>query len=177
MNNLKVIREIYGATQDEIATAIGVNRATVSNWETGSSKASSSSLEKLSIYYGIGPECFYEIEIDDNRRQMLIDNAKRAKQLENEGKGNMAAEFHEMFEHMSFNDVIKRYMFSMKLLLASADTGKLDDLETAYLINVKMGERLKAIIKLRKEEEKAKAENNEATLFDLMDELSASNYM
>ena len=31
-NNFKQIREIYGATQDEVSKAIGVNRATVSQW-------------------------------------------------------------------------------------------------------------------------------------------------
>ena len=40
MNNLKLIREIYGATQEQIAEAIGVNRVTVANWEIGASVAS-----------------------------------------------------------------------------------------------------------------------------------------
>ena len=35
MNNIKIIREIYGATQEQVAQAIGVNRVTVSNWEVG----------------------------------------------------------------------------------------------------------------------------------------------
>lgn len=30
MNNLRIIREIYGITQDEIAKAININRATIS---------------------------------------------------------------------------------------------------------------------------------------------------
>ena len=29
MNNLKLIREIYDATQSEVATALGVNRVTI----------------------------------------------------------------------------------------------------------------------------------------------------
>ena len=63
MNNLKSIREIYGITQDEIATAINVNRATISNWENSDEKrASNANLEKLSLFYGIGPEYFYEQE-------------------------------------------------------------------------------------------------------------------
>ena len=59
MNNLKEIREIYGATQEVVAAAINVNRVTVANWENGNSVASGSNQEKLSIYYGIGPEFFY----------------------------------------------------------------------------------------------------------------------
>ena len=83
MNNLKNIREIYGITQDEIAKAINVNRATISNWENQEDKkASNSSLEKLSLFYGIGPEFFYEEELNDTVREMLIQNAKRQKQIE-----------------------------------------------------------------------------------------------
>ena len=33
MNNLKKIREIYGATQEHVANALGVNRVTIANWE------------------------------------------------------------------------------------------------------------------------------------------------
>ncbi len=174
MNNFKLIREIYGATQDEIATAIGVNRATVSNWETGVSKASSSSLEKLSIYYGIGPECFYEVEIDEVRRQMLINNAKKAKQIESEGKKVKAEDFSKIFENLDFNEAVLKYMYAMKMLLASADMAKLEDLKNAYLINEKMGKRLHAIIQIREAEERAKKENDEATLYDLLDDLSSS---
>ena len=44
-------------------------------------KASSSKLEKLSIFYGIGPECFYELpDIDDIRKNMLIESAKKEKE-------------------------------------------------------------------------------------------------
>ena len=35
INNLKQIREIYGATQEQIARALSVNRVTVANWENG----------------------------------------------------------------------------------------------------------------------------------------------
>ena len=60
MNNLKKIREIYGATQEHVANAVGVNRVTIANWENGSSLASATNREKLSIFYGIGPEFFYD---------------------------------------------------------------------------------------------------------------------
>ena len=65
-NNLKQIREIYGATQEQIAEAISVNRVTVANWEAGNSVASGSNREKLSIYYGIGPEFFYDKELTED---------------------------------------------------------------------------------------------------------------
>lgn len=172
INNMKKIREIYGATQDEIAKVAGVNRSTVSQWETGATKASRLKLEKLSIFYGIGPECFYEIEeIDDVRRKMLIESANKAKRVneESEHTRDKAEELANMLEKMPFKKVISRYMFSMKMLLATADHGELDDLKVAYEINQKMGKRLEAIIKIREEEEKAKKENDEDTLFDLLD--------
>lgn len=171
-NNMKKIREIYGATQEEIAKVAGVNRSTVSQWETGATRASSSKLEKLSIFYGIGPECFYDLEeLDDVRCQMLTDTAKKEKRIseESDKPRNKADELAKMLENMPFKEVIGKYMFAMKMLLATADLGELDDLKTAYEINQKMGRRLEAIVKIREEEEKAKKENNEDTLYDLLD--------
>lgn len=172
INNMKKIREIYGATQEEIAKVAGVNRSTVSQWETGATKASNLKLEKLSIFYGIGPECFYELEeLDDIRCQMLTDAAKKEKHVreESDKPRNKANELAEMLENMPFKEVMSKYMFALKMLLATADHGELDDLKTAYVINQKMGKRLEAIIKIREEEEKAKKENNEDTLYDLLD--------
>lgn len=172
INNMKKIREIYGATQEEIAKVAGVNRSTVSQWETGATKASNSKLEKLSIFYGIGPECFYELEeLDDVRCQMLTDASKKEKRISEESAHtrNKADDFAEMLDNLPFETVIKRFMFSMKVLLASADRGSLEDLKIAYEINQKMAIRLKAFIDIREEEEKAKKDNNEDTLYDLLD--------
>lgn len=63
-------------------------------------------------------------------------------------------------------------MLAMKLLLSTADDGKLDELELAYEINQKMAKRLEAIISIRKDEEKAKKEKNEDTLYDLLESFS-----
>ena len=174
-NNMKKIREIDGATHEEIAKVAGVNRSTVSQWETGSMKASSSKLEKLSIFYGIGPECFYELpDIDDIRKNMLIESAKKEKEVResSENKKNKVDEFAQMLQSLSFNEARARFMLAMKLLLSTADDGKLDELELAYEINQKMAKRLEAIISIRKDEEKAKKEKNEDTLYDLLDSFS-----
>lgn len=171
-NNMKKIREIYGATQDEIAKVAGVNRSTVSQWENGAIKASNTKLEKLSLFYGIGPECFYELsEIDQIRKDMLIASSQKAKQVEaeSESKRNKANEFKQMLESITFEEARNRFMFSMKMLLATADNGKLEDLKTASQITQKMNKRLQAIINIREEEERAKKENNEDTLFDILD--------
>jgi len=168
MNNLKQIRDIYGATQEQIAEALAVNRVTVANWESGNSTVSSGNREKLSIYYGIGPEYFYEKELDDVARQMLINSAEKAKSITEQfsGKKNKEDDFHRIFESLTFQEAMSRYMFSMKMLLATADNGELEKLKTASLINKKMGERLDAIIELRKREETS----DEPSLFTLLNE-------
>ena len=99
MNNLKLIREIYGATQEQIAEAIGVNRVTVANWESGSSTASSSNRERMSIYYGIGPEYFYDKEIDENIKNMLQESAARAREVASKsgGKRSKEADYNKLF--------------------------------------------------------------------------------
>ena len=173
-NNMRKIREIYGATQEEIAKVVGVNRSTVSLWETGAMKASNSKLEKLSIFYGIGPECFYELpEIDDVRRNMIINTAKKEKEIiSSNSEANKVNDFVKLFESISFNKARNNFMLAMKILLSVSDEGKLEDLELAYNINQKMAKRLAAIIKIRQEEEKQKLENNEDTLYDLLDSYS-----
>lgn len=171
-NNMKKIREIYGATQDEIAKVAGVNRSTVSQWETGATKASNTKLEKLSLFYGIGPESFYDLpDIDEARREMLIGAAKKEQVIKetSEEKRNKAEEFSKMLENITFPEARSRFMFAMKMLLATADHSQLEDLKTAYEINQKMAKRLEAIIKIREDEEKEKKENDQATLFDLLD--------
>ena len=82
MNNLKNIREIYGITQEEIAKAINVNRATISNWENQEDKkASSASLEKLSLFYGIGPEFFYDeaLNTKEGLKKLATENMPKPK--------------------------------------------------------------------------------------------------
>ena len=172
MNNLKQIRELYGATQEQIAQAINVNRVTVTNWENGTSVASSSNQEKLSIYYGIGPEYFYEKELDEVAKKMVIDTSTRAQELTRNSQGKRVKEqdFHKIFESVTFKQAMAQYMFSMKMLLATADSGELDKLKTAALINRKMGVRLDAIIDLREQEEGS----GEPSLFDLIEEVENS---
>lgn len=176
MNNLKKIREVYGATQESVAKAIGVNRVTLANWENGATKANYSNLEKLSIFYGIGPEYFYEKELDNKIESMVISTANKAKEIEkkSEGKRNKSDDFYKMFSRTTFDEAIRQYMFAMKMLLALSDNGNLDDLIKAQSINEKMDNRLKAIIDIRKQEENLKKSNKQETLQDLIDSFSKS---
>ena len=166
MNNLRRIRELYGITQEEIATAINVNRATISNWETQDKKrASDSNLEKLSLFYGIGPEFFYDQKLIPTVCEMLIDNGKRQREIEatSNGERMKSTEFHNMFSSITFEAAIQRYMTATKLLLAAADDGDLETLEIASKINKKMGARLDSIIALKKTE----LEDDDVSLSDL----------
>ena len=165
-NNMKKIREIYGATQEEIAKIAGVNRSTVSQWETGALKASNTKLEKLSIFYGIGPECFYELEyIDETRRKMLIDSAMREKEVVKNSPNtrNKVEEISSWLDNISFKEARFRFMIAMKVMLATADIASLDDLKLAHEITKKMSTRLDSIIRIREEEVK-----QESTLNDLI---------
>jgi transcriptional regulator with XRE-family HTH domain len=169
INNLKQIREIYGATQEQIARALSVNRVTVANWENGSTMASSANREKMSMYYGIGPEYFYEQELTDQVKQMIRQTAEKEQDIvsQSNGKENKPEDFHEMFEAVSFDEVMRDYMMFTKLLLAKADDADLDTLRTALTINIKMGKRLAAIVSVREEEE----ENGDIPLAQLMDSI------
>lgn len=155
MNNLKEIREIYGATQEEIASAIGVNRVTVANWELGKSNPSAINQEKLSLYYGIGPEYFLKEPLNDTVRHMIRGTSDKAQAIvaQSNGRRNKAEEYHDIFENASFNKIMQRYMNAMKMLLATADHADLKELETALLINEKMGRRLQAFIEVRRKED------------------------
>lgn len=171
MNNLKEIREIYGATQEVVAAAINVNRVTVANWENGNSVASGSNQEKLSIYYGIGPEFFYEKPLTEDAKKLILQTSAHAREVVEKSNGVRSKEkdFHEMFESLSFSEAINRYIFSMKLLLATTDKADLEKLKIAALVNEKMGNRLQAVIKMREEEE---ADPNQKSLYDLLEEIS-----
>lgn len=167
MNNFKSIREIYGVTQAAIAEAIQVNRVTVANWENGTTKASNANLEKLSLFYGIGPEYFYDVELDDAAYHLLKANAQQQKDMEEKQNESKVETFRDIFSKVDFDTAMSFYMVVMKLLLASADSGDLDKLKTAAQINEKMGKRLQAIIQLREEEVKT----GEPTLFDLLEKI------
>ena len=166
MNNLKQIRELYGATQEQIASAINVNRVTVANWEKGNI-ASRANQERLSIYFGIGPEYFYEKELDETARQIIMHTSTKAQKItaESGGEKNKEDTFRQLFEDFTFQDAMDYYVLSMKLLLATADSGELSKLKTASLINKKMGTRLNAIIELREKE----VALDEPSLFDLLE--------
>lgn len=163
---MKLIRELYGATQEEIGKAISVNRVTILNWENDTTKASNANLEKLSLFYGIGPEFFYEAELTPEVKGMISSISNKAKKVEDDsqGKRNKVDDFNHLISKTSFDEAIRKYMFASKMLLVTAETGDLDVLRDAYAVNKKIGKRLNNVISLRESEES----NDEGVLFDLL---------
>ena len=100
MNNLRRIRNLYGATQEHVARAIGVNRVTLANWENDSSVASETNQEKLSIFYRIGPEFFYKKELDAIAESLIAETSKKEKTVMEQSGGtrNKAEDLSKLFQ-------------------------------------------------------------------------------
>ena len=80
MNNLKIIRKLYGATQDEVALSIGVSRVTIAKWEGEFSSPTDAHLKKMAVFYGIDAPYFFEQPIDDETRRTLKENGQAARE-------------------------------------------------------------------------------------------------
>lgn len=153
MNNMKLIREIYGATQSDIAKVIGVSRVTISKWEKDTeNKVPYAILEKLSLFFGIGPECFYDVALDDRRKELILAASMKAKEIDANNETSKEDKFRELFLNTTFDEAISKYMFAMKVLLALSEEGKVEDLKIVYRINEKMNKRLEAIISMKEED-------------------------
>lgn len=157
MNNLKEIREIYGATQEQIASAINVNRVTVANWEAGKTAPSGSNRERLSLYYGIDAEFFFEEKLTDAIRKRIQITAQRAQTLAADSKGtqNKDEDFHNIFEKLQFPHLLKIYVFAAKIMMAKAEEADLQALKNAKDISDKLGKRLDMYISLLEEEQRS----------------------
>ena len=127
----------------------------------------------MSMYFGVGPEYFYDKEITEEIKNMLKNSAEKAKEVVSMsgGKRNKEADYNKLFSSTSFSDAMKKYMFAMKMMLASADNGDRETLKTAALINTKMGNRLQAIIDIKEKE----TSNGEPSLTELLEKLEDKN--
>ncbi len=153
MNNLKYMREIYGATQEDIANRLDVSRVSISNWENGAGgKMSRVNQEKLSTLYGLGPEYFYEKEIDADAKAIIIETRNKARYAEQEFDMQKEERLQSLFKTYSFKDAVENYMYAMKLVIALADNCSLHELELAYKINEQMSKRLTNAFETRKQD-------------------------
>ena len=55
-NNLKILRDYYGESQEELAEKIGVAPATISHWESSFRKPKEKNLKSIAQHYGISVE-------------------------------------------------------------------------------------------------------------------------
>lgn len=170
MNNIKLIREIAGVSQEEIAKVLGCNRVTISNWENDNSKPSLANREKMSIYFGVGPEYFYDKEIGDMEKRMIIDVADRKRNAQNATLVEPSEKFGQMMDSVTFSEALQQYASFFKVMLAKAEDVDLETLELAYQVSLKLGNRLGALVEIRKQEEDEV--NGSGSLKEILDNIS-----
>ena len=97
-NNLKKFREASRFTQDQLATFLGINRSTYSNYEAGEREAPFYILEKVSDLLGIDMYLLFEEDssVVDN---MLICSFR----VDDLNEADMA-------EIASFKNIVKNYL-------------------------------------------------------------------
>ncbi|WP_231884743.1 MULTISPECIES: helix-turn-helix transcriptional regulator [Paenibacillus] len=81
-DNIKILRERYGLTQQELAEIAGVTNKAVSAWESGLSEPRMGAIEKIARRFGIKKSHIIEeggMDSDDIKASRFI-----AAQLENE---------------------------------------------------------------------------------------------
>lgn len=152
-NNLKYMREIYGATQEEIAERLDVSRVSISNWENGAGgRMSRVNQEKLTNLYGLSYDYFYDREIDNEAKNIIIETRNKARYAEQEFDMQKEEKIQTIFKSYSFKDAVENYMYAMKMVIALADNCSLQELELAYKINEQMSKRLTTAFETRKQD-------------------------
>lgn len=105
-HNLKRIRSIADFTQDEVATALGINRSAYSNYESGNREMPLDLLEKAADLFGCELYAFFEENVSED---MILAVAFRIENLKE----------NDLNEIMRFKDIVKSYI-KMDQLIASA---------------------------------------------------------
>ena len=172
MNNLKAIRRAFGATQDEVAYAIGVTRVTIAKWEGEFSHPTGANLNKMAIFYGIDGAYFYEWALDAETKALLAVNGEtlRATQRADAAKQREIDELAVLMAPVTFADASAQYQLSLKLLTARVDEATLGELRTMVALHRKMGSVLYTLLEQREAEAEEAAENKGIPLFDLLEE-------
>jgi len=78
--NLKYLRKKKGATQNQIANAIGITRSALADYENGKSEPKASILNKLAEHYGINVHDLLNTDIDT---PLFRKSSKELKSIEN----------------------------------------------------------------------------------------------
>lgn len=64
-NRLRILREKFGYSQDEVANKLGVFRSTISRYENGERKINGESLIKLAKLFNVTPEYILSTEEEE----------------------------------------------------------------------------------------------------------------
>lgn len=75
-HKLKLLRKEKRMTQQELADALNVKRATISNYEIGRRSPHLSELRRIAEYFGVGLDYFGMVQTDD-----ILDLVARAKKV------------------------------------------------------------------------------------------------
>lgn len=75
-NKIKMLRKSKKITQFDLADQLKINRATISNWETGRRNISLPELKRVSEYFGVGLDYFGVAPTDE-----VFDLISRAKDV------------------------------------------------------------------------------------------------
>ncbi|MCC8070097.1 MAG: helix-turn-helix domain-containing protein [Ruminococcus sp.] len=152
-NNLKYMREVYGCTQEEVAARLGVSRVSISNWENGTGgRMSRANQEKLARLYGLGPEYFYDLDIDKEAKRLITAARKSledSERISNE-KREIELKKEQQAEGYNFKDAVENYMNAMKTVIGLAENCSMEELELAVKINEQLNKRFQSAFDKRK---------------------------
>ena len=101
-DKLKALRKAKGYTQQDVAEAIGISRATIGGYEIGRRQPRLSDLQKMADFYGVGLDYFGIATTDD-----VFDLLARAKdvfasdEISKEEKENLYRELMRLYLQLS----------------------------------------------------------------------------
>lgn len=73
--NLKQIRKNKGLSQAQLAKLLFTERYVVANWEQGRSEPSLEMMKKICVVFGISSDELLEIETEQERKRIVINNS------------------------------------------------------------------------------------------------------
>lgn len=104
--NIKLLREEMGLTQDALATYLGISREQIAYYEAGSRSISTEQLSKLANLFCLNEYDFYEE--DSSKRTVNLAFAFRADSLQSQDLESIA----------HFKKIVRNYM-NMKTVLVN----------------------------------------------------------
>lgn len=105
-NNLLLLRQRHGLSQENIADYLGVARPIISYYETGERNISLEHLEKLADFFGI--DAYDLLDENPTNQQSMIAFAFRAEELKQEDMNGIAAFRKVVRNYLKMKEVAKR---------------------------------------------------------------------